>query len=251
MSKCKGPAFIIWNHQSRRDHAMLVRAAWPRRINFLAEEASFFRSHLATVFKLNEIIPKKVLSNDLSSLRAIRDVIKQNGVVAFAPEGFATVFGDHQPIVPGTGRFLQVFGIPVYFASLQGGYLSTSKFSKEDRPGKFCTQLQLLFSPDDLRKMTPQQIEDKINSLLHHDDFEWNKEHHYRYVSKEGMCTNLSDACYRCDDKHHQHRIAQPLHFLRIAVLVLLPTETGEDVLKDAQWTDNGTIDTSEDEGQQ
>ena len=194
----KGPAFIIWNHQSRRDHAMLVCAAWPRRINFLAEEASFFRSHLATVFKLNKIIPKKVLSNDLSSLRAIRDVIKQNGVIAFAPEGFATVFGDHQPIVPGTGRFLQVFGIPVYFASLQGGYLSTSKFSKEDRPGKFCTQLQLLFSPEDLKKMAPQQIEDKINSLLHHDDFKWNKEHHYRYISKEGMCTNLSDACYRC-----------------------------------------------------
>ena len=198
LSKCKGPAFLIWNHQSRRDHAMLVMAAWPRRINFLAEEASFFRSHLATVFKLNRVIPKKVLSNDLPSLRAIRDVIKQNGVVAFAPEGFATVFGDHQPIVPGTGRFLQVFGIPVYFASLQGGYLSTSKFSKEDRPGKFCTQVQLLFSPEDLKNMTPQQIEDKINGLLHHDDFKWNKEHHFRYVSKEGMCTNLADACYRC-----------------------------------------------------
>ena len=110
LSDCKGPAFLIWNHQSRRDHAMLVRAAWPRRINFLAEHSSFFRSHLATVFKLNQIIPKKVLSNDLPSLRAIRDVIKQNGVVAFSPEGFASVFGDNQPIVPGTGRFIQVFG---------------------------------------------------------------------------------------------------------------------------------------------
>lgn len=198
LSDCKGPAFLIWNHQSRRDHAMLVRAAWPRRINFLAEEASFYRSHLATVFKLNRIIPKKVLSNDIPSLRAIRNVIKHNGVVAFAPEGFASVFGDQQPVVPGTGRFLQVFGIPVYYASLQGGYLSTSKFSKEDRPGKFCLQIQRLFTPEDLKNMTPQQIEDKINSLLHHDDFKWNKEHHYRYVSKEGMCTNLADACYRC-----------------------------------------------------
>ena len=198
LSDCKGPAFLIWNHQSRRDHAMLVRAAWPRRINFLAEEASFFRSHLATVFKLNQIIPKKVLSNDIPSMRAIRDIIKQNGVVAFAPEGFATVFGDHQPIVPGTGRFLQVFGIPVYFATLQGGYLSTSKLSKEDRPGKFCIQLQRLFTPEDLKKMTPIQIEDKINSLLHHDDFQWNKEHHIAYRSKEGMCTNLADMCYRC-----------------------------------------------------
>jgi 1-acyl-sn-glycerol-3-phosphate acyltransferase/DNA-directed RNA polymerase subunit RPC12/RpoP len=198
LTDCKGPAFIVWNHLSRRDHAMLVVAAWPRRINFLAEQASFFRSHLATVFKLNNVIPKKVLSNDLAGLRAVRDVIKQNGVVAFAPEGFASVFGDNQPVVPGTGRFLQVFGIPVYSVSLQGGYLSTSKVTTEDRPGKFCAQQRLLFTPEDLRKMTPQQIEDALNNEFRHDDFKWNKEHHYRYQSKEGICTDLSDLCYRC-----------------------------------------------------
>lgn len=198
LTDCKGPAFIVWNHQSRRDHAMLVMAAWPRRINFLAEYASFFRSHLWLVFKFNNVIPKKVLSNDLPSMRAVRDLIKQNGVVAFAPEGFASVFGDNQPVIPGTGRFLQVFGIPVYSVALQGGYLSTSKVTAEDRPGKFCARQRLLFSPEDLKRMTPQQIEDALNNEFHHDDFKWNKEHHYRYISKEGICTDLSDLCYRC-----------------------------------------------------
>ena len=196
--KLKGPAFLVWNHQSRRDHAMMVACAGLRRINFLAEEGSFFRSHLSLVFKLNSIIPKKVLSNDIPSLRAIRDVIKKKGIVAFAPEGFATVFGDQQPVVPGTGRFLQVFGIPVYSMALQGGYLSTSKTSDEDRPGKFCCQLKLLFKPEDLKKMTPLEIEEALNREFRHDDFKWNKEHHYRYLSKQGMCKNLSDLCYRC-----------------------------------------------------
>ena len=196
--KIKGPAFLVWNHQSRRDHAMMVACAGLHRINFLAEAGSFFRSHLALVFKLNNVIPKKVLSNDIPSLRAIRDVIKEKGIVAFAPEGFATVFGDQQPVVPGTGRFLQVFGIPVYSMALQGGYLSTSKTSDEDRPGKFCIQQKLLFTPEDLKRMTPQEIEDALNKEFRHDDFKWNKEHHYRYVSKQGMCVNLSDLCYRC-----------------------------------------------------
>ena len=196
--KIKGPAFLVWNHQSRRDHAMMVACAGLRRINFMAEEGSFFRSHLSLVFKLNSIIPKKVLSNDIPSLRAVRDVIKQNGIVAFAPEGFATVFGDQQPVVPGTGRFLQVFGIPVYSMALQGGYLSTSKTSDEDRPGKFCCQLKLLFKPEDLKKMTPLEIEEALNNEFRHDDFKWNKEHHYRYISKQGMCKNLADLCYRC-----------------------------------------------------
>ena len=40
--KLKGPAFLVWNHQSRRDHAMMVACAGMRRINFLAEQSSFF-----------------------------------------------------------------------------------------------------------------------------------------------------------------------------------------------------------------
>ena len=35
------------------------------------------------------------------------------------------------------------------------------------------------------------------------------------------------------DDEDHQHGIAQPAHFLGIAVLILLPMETGKDILKD------------------
>ena len=69
LSACKGPAFLVWNHQSRRDHAMLTVLAWPRRINFLAEHASFFRSHLATVFKLNNIMTFKRRFNFILCVR--------------------------------------------------------------------------------------------------------------------------------------------------------------------------------------
>ena len=114
VEKVKGPCFLIWNHQSRRDHTFLTTANWPHRLSIVCEYNSFFRSHLHWAFKMARIIPKKVFCNDMAGVRAMRDIIKQGGCVAFSPEGTSSIFGDNQPIVPGTGRFLKAFNVPVY-----------------------------------------------------------------------------------------------------------------------------------------
>lgn len=198
IADCKGPCFLIWNHQSRRDHTFLTTLAWPRRLSIVCEYNSFFRSHLHWAFKMARIIPKKVFCNDMAGVRAMRDIIKQGGCIAFSPEGTSSIFGDNQPIVPGTGRFLQAFGIPVYSVAMQGSYLTNNKICSDDRLGQVFTQTKLLFTPEDLKKMSPEEIEDKINLEFHHDDYKWNKIHHIKYNSKGTICTNLADMCYRC-----------------------------------------------------
>lgn len=194
----KGPCFVIWNHQSRRDHTFLTTACYPRRLSIVCEYNSFFRSHLHWAFKMAKILPKKVFANDMAGVRAMRDIIKQGGVVAFSPEGTSSIFGDNQPIVPGTGRFLQAFNVPVYSMSLQGSYLTNNKICSDDRIGEVYGQLKLLFTPEDLKKMKGEEIEEKINEDFHHDDYEWNKIHHVRYNSKGQICKNLADMLYKC-----------------------------------------------------
>lgn len=198
ISKCKGPAFLIWNHQSRRDHTFLTTACFPRRLSIVAEYTSFFRHHLHWPFKMMSILPKKVFCNDLNGVRAMRTIIKKNGIVAFSPEGTSSIFGDNQPIVPGTGRFIQAFGIPVYCMSLKGSYLTNNKICEDDRLGHVYGELKLLFSPEDLKKLTADEIEAKINETFRHDDYKWNKTAHIKYDSKGEICKNLADMCYKC-----------------------------------------------------
>lgn len=195
----KGPCFVIWNHQSRRDHTFITSICWPRRISIVAGYNEFFRSHLHWAFKMARIIPKKVfVQNDMSGVRGIRDIIKQGGVVAFSPEGTSSIFGDNQPIVPGTGRFLQAFGVPIYIVSLKGSYLTNNKVCADDRFGEVFAELKLLFSPKDLKAKKPDEIENIINEEFHFDDYEWNKTAHIEYKSKGQICTNLHDILYKC-----------------------------------------------------
>ena len=59
-------------------------------------------------------------------------------------------------------------------------------------------------------------------------------------------------ACHQCDDEHAQHAVTQPRQGRRIAVAVLLALlrEPGNDVLEDAQRADDGTIDASQQQGE-
>ena len=115
INKYKGPAFIIWNHQSRRDYLFLKNLIAPHKFNMLAGYQEFFRKKFTWLFKKAQVIPKKNFTNDPKSIRAMDKVIKAGGTIAFAPEGTSSIFGHNQPIVPGTGRFLKYYHVPVYF----------------------------------------------------------------------------------------------------------------------------------------
>lgn len=198
INKYKGPAFIIFNHQSRRDYLFLKNLIAPHRFNMVASYQEFFRKKFTFLFKVAQVIPKKMFTNDPKGIRAIDSIIKQGGTVAFSPEGTSSIFGNNQPIVVGTGRFLKYYGVPVYLMKLEGSYLTSHKVDINDRIGKVNATLSLLFSPEQLKEMAWEDIDAKINEALHHDDYKWNKVQHIKYKSKGRILTNMNDMLYKC-----------------------------------------------------
>lgn len=198
INDCKGPCFVIWNHLSRLDHAFVMEATYPRKLSIVAGYNEFFRSHLSFVFRLMNIIPKKNYTEDIAGIRAMHSIVRQGGCVAFSPEGMSSIYGQNQPIVPGTGRFLKSFGIPVYFVHLSGSYLTSTKACTDIRPGRVEVELSLMFTPEQLFAMSGDEIQDAINAAFRHDDYAWNKEHRIRYKSGGKICTGLDEICYKC-----------------------------------------------------
>ena len=198
INKREGPCFLIWNHLSRLDHLYTMKAAAPTRYNMVAGYNEFFRRHLYIVFRLNQILPKKVFTQDFNGIRAINSIIHQNGVVTFAPEGMSSIYGTNQPVVPGTGKFLKHYRIPVYFLKMRGQYLTSTKHFLEERHGYTEAELSLLYTPEQLEAKTAEEIDDEINLLFKHDEFAWNKEKGYRWEMHGRSCEHLHEICYRC-----------------------------------------------------
>ena len=164
----------------------------------VASYQEFFRKKFTFLFKVAQVLPKKMFTNDPKGIRAIDSIIKQGGTVAFSPEGTSSIFGYNQPIVTGTGRFLKYYGVPVYYMKLEGSYLTSHKVDINDRIGKVNATLSLLFTPEQLKEMPWEEIDNKINEALHHDDYKWNKVQHIKYKSKGRILTNMNDMLYKC-----------------------------------------------------
>ncbi len=198
ISKRDGACFLIWNHLSRLDHLYTMKAAYPERYNMVAGYSEFFRAHLHTVFRLNQILPKKVFTQDRLGIKAINSIIKQGGIVTMSPEGMSSIYGVNQPVVPGSGHFFKHYKIPVYFLKMRGQYLTSTKHYLEERKGRTEAELSLLFTPEQLDGMTAEEIEDKLNETFRHDDYEWGQKNHIKWEMHGRSAEHLDEICYRC-----------------------------------------------------
>ncbi len=196
--KEKGPYFLISNHASRADYIFMGIPVLPNQYNFVVGYNEFFRSHLAGVFKILNTIPKKNFVPDIYTIKQIDRIIRKGGKVVIFPEGMNSISGANQPVAIGTGKLIKHYRLPVYYSVIKGGYLTTPKYNLEDRYGKVEVVYDRLFTPEEIDALTPEEIEDKMNKALYHDDYQWNKQKGYVYKNKGNIAENLHDLLFWC-----------------------------------------------------
>ena len=198
MKKIKEPHILISNHASRLDYMFTGIPTLPNRYNFVAGHNEFYRSHLSFVFNLLNVIPKKNFTADLMTIRQATKIIKEGGNICIFPEGMSSISGANQPIVNGTGKFLKLCKVPVYYSVIKGGYLSSPKYNLKDRLGHVEIVFDKLFDKDDLKSLSAEEIEDRINTAIYHDDYEWNLKENHVYEHDGNIAENLHHLLYWC-----------------------------------------------------
>ena len=203
--KAKGPYIFISNHASRLDYIFTGVPMLPAKMNFVAGYNEFYRSHLAGVFKLLRVIPKKNFTPDHYAVKEMSRVLKADGKVIIFPEGMSSISGANQPVAIGTGKFLKHYKVPVYYSVIKGGYLTSPKYNLKDRLGKVEVVIDRLFTPEQLETLSPEEIEDIVNKAIYHDDYAWNKQAKNRYDIGEEGAKDLETLLFWCPKCGKQH----------------------------------------------
>jgi len=194
----KGPYIVISNHASRVDYLYTGVAFLPHRLSYVAGYNEFFRSHLATVFRLLRVIPKKNFIPEITAIQNIARIIRSGGKVILFPEGMSSISGSNQPSAIGTGKLLKHLKVPVLMSRIEGGYLTNTKYCLDDRPGRVDVTISKLFDPDDLKAMTETEVQLAVDSAIHHNDYLWNKTARVAYDGHGELAKNMHNLLYRC-----------------------------------------------------
>jgi 1-acyl-sn-glycerol-3-phosphate acyltransferase len=198
IKKVKGPIILLSNHASRLDYMFTALPLLPKKFNFVAGYNEFFRSHLAGIFKIMNVIPKKNFTADIYTIKEVTRIIKKKGNIILYPEGMSSISGANQPVAVGTGKFIKHFKLPVYYSLIKGGYLTSPKYDLNERLGRVEVEYDILLTPEEIEKLSPTEIEDLINKTLYHDDYAWNKEQKNEYKVGNFVAHNLHHLLYWC-----------------------------------------------------
>ena len=196
----EGPYLLLANHNLELDPA-IVGVAAGKHLYFVASEhimrKGFGTWALMTFFK--PIIHQKG-KQGMNTIKEMLKTLKEGQSVCIFPEGNRSFNGLTGEILPSIGKVARRSGAKLITFRVEGGYLSQPRWSTTLRKGKMHGRLVKVYSVEELKTMTDEQINEAICSDLFEDAYAAQQRERIAYKGKNlalGMESTVF-ACPKC-----------------------------------------------------
>lgn len=194
----EGPCVIVSNHANMWDPILVVLSLEKKHAYFVASEHLFRKGLGSKILNwLLEPISRKKASVGSDTVKTCLRHLKAGHSVCLFGEGDASWNGVNKPIFPATGKMVKASGASLVTYRLEGGYLTRPRWAEHVRKGKMHGHPVNIYTPEQLKNMTPQEINDRINADIYEDAWARQKREPVRYTGKN-RAQNLEKALFLC-----------------------------------------------------
>ena len=193
-----GPFLLVSNHVTGWDPLLVGVCLGGRQAYFVASEHIFRLGLLTKVLHwLLAPIPRRKASTGMDTVKAcLRHLHAGHSVCLFA-EGEQCWDGRTGPIFPATGKLAKSSGAALVTFRLEGGYLSLPRWGKHICRGAVHGHPVGVYSPEELKKLSPQEINALIERDIAEDAWERQRQRTVRYRGKR-RAEGMERALYAC-----------------------------------------------------
>ncbi|ADI37684.1 lysophospholipid acyltransferase family protein [Waddlia chondrophila] len=158
----QGPAIIAPNHISFLDPP-LVGASCPEPVAFLARETLFSKPFLGTLIRKLNAYPVSGKIKDLSSMKVVLNILKDNKKVMIFPEGIRSHDGELAEIKPGICMLAMRAQVPIIPVYIQGTFEIWNRQRKFPKLwGKTCCIFGEPIYPDTFKEMDKKSAQEAM-----------------------------------------------------------------------------------------
>ncbi len=190
------PYIVLGNHTNVWD-PFLVNASVPEPIHYIVSDTQFRSRLLRFGLGLVGSIPKTKAVSDLETVRNILQVKNEPGVIGIFPEGQSSWDGRTLPLVYSTAKLIKSLKQDVVVCRSNGAFLSRPRWSRDGRRGELHLYFTHLFRSRELRSLSVEEVFQRIQEALHHDEGAWQRKHRKPFVGKR-RAEYLEEALYWC-----------------------------------------------------
>ena len=168
------PYLVMGNHATNWDPFILATFV-PHPVNYIASDLLMRNPILRFFLSLVGAIPKSKALADFETVRNIFRVKQQKGVIGVFPEGRRNWDGHSlEPLFP-SAKLIKALKIPVILPRISGGFLSLPRWSNWTRKGRMTIEFRIGFTPDEIKRLSAEEIHEKLRELISHDEWEHQK----------------------------------------------------------------------------
>ena len=166
------PCLIMSNHQTVLD-PFIMAVSYKRPLYYVTSDDLLSIKFVSPIIEyLTGIIPKSKSKSDMNTIRITLKVLKEGGTVALFPEGNRTLSGDFWGIDVSAAKLAKMAKVPLVFFNIKGGYGTDPRWGGKLRKGKMTSGVVKVISPEELEKMTVEELHKEIEKELGVRDYE-------------------------------------------------------------------------------
>lgn len=198
LCSAEGTYLVLANHNTDWD-PLLLALAFPNYMSFVASEHIFRKPLTAKLlgFLVAPIARLKGTTAGDTAMTMLRRLKKGVNVAMFA-EGNRSFDGRTGEILPATGKLAKASGAGLVTYRFDGGYFTSPRWSGGSiRRGKLRGRVVNVYTPEQLKAMTPAQVNEAINRDLFVDAYAVQREEMVAYKGKD-PAVGLETLLCRC-----------------------------------------------------
>lgn len=201
-TNCEGlkpPYILLCNHNGFYDFQVATCAIFPDRANYVVAIDGFFGFPLKK-WILRQVggICKRKFTTDLMLIRHIKKVVTNGDVVVLYPEARYSLCGTPSELNESVGQMCKMMKVPVVAFKCVGNHLKSPFWNTKDRKVPYTEgHLTQLFTADQLKAATVEEVNAKIAEAFTYDDFAWQMDNKIK-IDVPYRAEGLHRVLYQC-----------------------------------------------------
>ncbi|MBE6635182.1 MAG: hypothetical protein E7617_03115 [Ruminococcaceae bacterium] len=193
----KEPALILMNHSGFTDFEIAYSMLYPRKFNTVAAYETFMG--LEWLMRAIGCFSTRKYISDLVLVRDIKHCLTQNkSSVLMYPEAVYTLDGTCVTLPSTLAKLIKMLEVPLCFLKTNGVYLHVPAYGYvEKREVPIHAELRYILSPEEIKAMSIEEIQDVIDREFSYDEFAWQKENKI-VIDEPFRAAGLHRILYKC-----------------------------------------------------
>ena len=206
MEGLKPPYLLLSNHMSFVDFEMVSLGTYPHRVNNVVNIDGFYMR--AWLLEWIGAICTRKFTTDLHLIKSIRKVLERGDVLCMYPEARYSPVGTTSYLPESLGMLVKRANVPVVIALHHGNYLHSPFWNfRKKRKVPLYTTFTKLWDPEDLEKLSVEQINAGLKEALTYDDYKYQKDNGI-LITEPYRAEGLNKILYKCPNCRTEHKMS-------------------------------------------